>query len=103
VKSVNGGSAEQVREALYKTMDRFSQQSKEGYQKKLAELKEQNLSDFKAKQAAMLKALNDKLIKNEINKEKTRRHASWPSWRDSSPKQEAEDHVRANWVDYAGE
>ena len=47
----------------------------------------------------MLKELNLKLIKNEINKEKSRRHASFTSWRESPPKKDAEKAVMDRWVD----
>ena len=102
VEQVDGGTAEQVREALYATMDRFSAQSKQGYQKKLAQLKIENPADFDAQKSALLKQLNQKLIKNEINKEKTKRQAEHHSWRESAPKKGAEEYVRANWKDYAG-
>jgi arylsulfatase A-like enzyme len=99
VKEVDGGTAEQVREALYKTMDRFSSQSKDGFRKKLAQLKEENPSDLEAQKAALLKELNQKLKKNELNKEKTRLHAQSHSWREGSPKREAEENVDAKWKD----
>tara|TARA_Y100001934_G_scaffold160461_1_gene191518 strand:+ start:4043 stop:5788 length:1746 start_codon:yes stop_codon:yes gene_type:complete len=99
VEDVDGGTAEQVREALYKTMDRFSRQSKDGFRKKLAELKKKKPTDFEAQKAALLKALNEKLKKNELNKEKTRQHAELHSWRESTPKKDAEAIVDAKWVD----
>jgi len=102
VEEVDGGTAEQVRQALYDTMDRFGAQAKEGFQKKLAQLKEDNAPDYEAQKAALLKGLNQKLIKNEINKEKTKRQGNSHSWRESSPKNDAEEHVRANWKDYTG-
>ena len=100
VDEVDGGSAEQVREALYEVMDEFSRRSKDNFRKKLAELKEQNPPDFEAQKSAMLNELNQELIKNEINKEKTRRGAKFHSWREGPPKREAEQHVQANWKDY---
>lgn len=102
VDEVDGGTAEQVREALYKTMDRFSEQAKEAYHKKVAALKEESPPDFEAQKAALLKDLNDKLLKNAINKEKTRRHAEFHSWRESAPKSEAEEHARGSFVEYEG-
>ncbi len=103
VEEVDGGTAEQVREALYKTMDRFGSQSKEGFRKKLAELEEEKPSDLAAKKAALLKDLNEKLKKNELNKEKTRLHALNHSWLDGAPKNEAEENVEAKWVDLTEE
>ena len=102
VEEVDGGTAEQAREALYKTMDKFSSQSKEGFRKALARLKEQKAPDFEARKAALLKDLNKKLIKNAINKEQTKRFADYPYFKEgkSDHKKEAEEHVRANWVDY---
>ena len=102
VEEVDGGTTAQVRKALYDTMDQYSARSKEGFQKKLAQLKKENRPDFEAQKAALLKELNKKLMKNEFNKEKTRRHAKHHSWRDSAPKQDAEEHVRATWKDYTG-
>ncbi len=99
VEEVNGGSIEEVRQALYDRMDEFSQRAKAGFEKKLAKLKEQNPSDFEKQKAVLLKELNDKLIKNEINKEKCRRFASFSSWRESPEKSDAEEAVRARWVD----
>ena len=99
VESVDGGRIGQVRQALYDTMDEFSRRSKDGFKKSLAKLKEQNPPDFTAQKAALLKKLNDKLIKNEINKEKCRRHASFNSWKEGPAKADAEQAVRARWVD----
>ncbi|MDG2221965.1 MAG: sulfatase-like hydrolase/transferase [Rubripirellula sp.] len=103
VHEVNGGSAQQVRDALYDTMDTFGERAKEAYQKKLSSLKEQNPTDFDAKKAIMLEELNMKLMKNEVNKEKCRRQAKYDSWRESAPKKDAEEFVLSTWVDYTGE
>jgi hypothetical protein len=103
VNNVNGGTAEQVREALYKTMETFGNRAIEAYRKKLADLKELNPKDFDAQKAALLKDLNQRLIKNEINKEKCRRQAKYTSWRESAPKGDVEDYVLSKWVDYTGE
>lgn len=103
VEEVDGGTAEQVREALYDMMDTFGHRAKEAYKKKLADLKEQKPTDFDAQKAAMLKDLNEKLIKNEINKEKCRRQATFDSWRESAPKEGVEEFVLSSWVDYTGE
>ena len=99
VEEVEGGSAEQVREALYRMMDRFSSQAKEGFRKRLAELDQENPYDLETQKAALLKELNQKLKKNAINKEKTRLHARLHSWREGPSKSEAEEHVEAEWVD----
>ena len=101
VEDVDGGTAEQVRQAHYKLMDRFSEKSKEGYKKKLAALKEQEVPDFEARKAVMLKELNQKLFKNVVSKEKSKLHAKLYSWRDGPEKKIAEKKARANWVDYA--
>jgi hypothetical protein len=103
VQEVDGGTAEQVREALYDTMDTFGERAKEAYKKKLADLKEQKPADFDEQKAAMLKELNKKLIGNEINKEKCRRQAKFSSWRESAPKEGVEEFVLSRWVDYTGE
>ena len=102
VEQVDGGTAEQAREALYKTMDKFSRQSKEGFWKAVERLEAENPPDFKARKADLLKELNKKLIKNAINKEQTKRFGSYPYFKEgkSDHKREAEEHVRANWVDY---
>ncbi len=99
VEGVDGGTIEEVRQALYDRMDEFSQRSKEGFRKDLAMLNERNPPDFEAQQAALLKRLNEKLIKNEINKEKCRRHASLNSWREGPSKSDIEESVRMRWVD----
>lgn len=103
VSEVDGGSIHQVREELYDLMDRFGDRAKEGYKKKLADLREQNPADFDLQKAAMLKELNKKLVKNEINKEKCRRQAKHYSWRESVPKGDLEEYVLSRWVDYTGE
>jgi arylsulfatase A-like enzyme len=103
VQEVDGGTAEQVREALYDTMDTFGERAKEAYKKKLADLKEQKPANLDELKAAMLKELNKKLIKNEINKEKCRRQATFISWRESASKGGVEDFVLSRWVDYTGE
>ena len=103
VKEVDGGTPEPVREALYKTMDIFGDRAKEAYKKKLADLEEQKPADFDAQKAALLKELNKRLIKNEINKEKCRRQAKFKSWRESAPKDDVEKFVLSKWIDCTGE
>jgi len=97
---VGGGTAEQVRQAHHKLMDRFGEQSKEGYFKKLAALREQNLSDFEDRKAAMLKVLNQNLFKNVVNKEKTNLHRTLYSWREGPEMKIAEEKARAKWVEF---
>ena len=99
VEKVDGGTIEQVRQALIDKMDEFSSKSKEGFRKKLDQLEEEDPADLKARKKALLKELNEKLIKNEINKERSKRYASWTSWRESPPKQDAEKAVLDRWVD----
>ena len=99
LEDVNGGTIGQVRQALYDLMDEHSKRAREGFEKKLAQLKEQDPPDFAAQRAVLLKELNDKLMKNEINKEKCRRYASFRSWKEGPPKSDAEQAVRARWVD----
>ena len=104
IDRVDGGSAEQVREAYYKLMDKFSKQSKDGYKKDLAKLKASNPANFKTQKAALLKALNDKLRRNAEGKEHARRMVKHTSFKEgSSTKKGAQEFVRANWVDYTGE
>ena len=99
VEQVDGGSIEQVRHALYDLMDESSSRSKDAFAKNLVKLKARNPSDLAERKAALLRELNDKLIKNEINKEKCRRQAQFNSWRESPEKDDAEQAVRARWVD----
>lgn len=99
VDEVDGGTADEVRDALYRTMDRFSSQAKDGFRKKLAQLEEDNPPDLETQKATLLKELNQKLKKNALNKEKTRIHASLHSWREGADKNEAEENVEAEWVD----
>jgi arylsulfatase A-like enzyme len=101
VKKVDGGTAEQVRQAHHKLMDHFSQQSVDGYKKKLAALKEQNLSDFEDRKAAMLKELNQNLFKNVVNKEKTNVHRTLYSWREGPEKKEAEKNARLKFDEFS--
>ena len=96
---MNNGTAQQVREALYKTMDRFGNQAKDSFRKKVADLKKSNPPDLEAKTTALLNELNQKLKKNELNKEKARLHADLHSWRESASKGDAERNVQAKWVD----
>lgn len=103
VKEVDGGTAEQVRDALYDLMDQFGDRAKDAYRKKLALLKEKNPVNFEMQKSTLLQALNEKLFKNELNKERCRRQAKYNSWRDSAPKADAEEYVRSHWVDYAGD
>ncbi len=100
VKKVNGGTAEQVRQAHHKLMDHFSQQSVFHYRKRLGALKEQNLPDFEDRKAKMLKQLNDNLFKNLVNKEKTNLHRELHAWREGSEKNLAEENARAKWVEF---
>jgi arylsulfatase A len=99
VHEVDGGTIGQVRQALIDKMDEFSRKSKEGFRKKLDQLEEEKPTDYAARKKALLKELNQKLIKNEINKEKSKRYASFESWRESPPKQDAEKAVLDRWVD----
>ena len=101
VKKVDGGTAEQVRQAHHKLMDHFSQQSVDGYKKKLAALKQQNLSDFEDRKAAMLKELNQNLFKNVVNKEKTNVHRTLYSWREGPEVKEAEKNARIKFVEFS--
>lgn len=98
VDDVRGGTIGQVRQALFDLMDDYSNRSKVAFRKDLAKLKRQNPPDFEAQKAAMLKKLNDKLIKNEINQEKCKRYASFSSWKEGPAKSDAEQAVRARWV-----
>ena len=100
VKKVKGGTAEQVRQAHHKLMDHFSQQSIDGYRKKLADLKEQKIPDFEDQKAKMLKDLNEKLFKNLVNKEKTNLHRNLHAWREGTEKNVAEQNARAKWVEF---
>ena len=99
VRDVDGGTIQQVRQALYDLMDEFSRRSREAFQKKLIALEAENAPDVAVQKTALLKELNSKLIKNEINKEKCRRFASSQSWRESPPKSEPEEAVRDRWID----
>ena len=101
VKKVDGGTAEQVRQAHHKLMDHFSQQSIDGYRKKLAVLKEQNLPDFEDQKAALLKVLNQNLFKNVVNKEKTNVHRTLYSWREGPEQKEAEKNARIKFVEFS--
>ena len=103
VDKVDGGSADDVRNAQFRVQNEASAQSKRIYKNKLADLKAQKLPDFEAQKAKLLKELNFKLMKNEINKEKARRHAQLYTWRGYVDKKAAAEHVEANWVDYTGE
>jgi arylsulfatase A-like enzyme len=100
VKKVEGGTAEQVRQAHHKLMDHFSQQSVYFYRKRLAVLKEQSLPDFEDRKAKMLKQLNDDLFKNIVNKEKTNVHRTLYSWREGPEKKEAEKNARIKFVEF---
>ena len=82
-------------------MDHFSQQSVDGYKKKLAALKQQNLSDFEDRKAAMLKELNQNLFKNVVNKEKTNVHRTLYSWREGPGVKEAEKNARIKFVEFS--
>jgi arylsulfatase A-like enzyme len=99
VEEVDGGTIEQVRQALIDKMDEFTGNSRKVFRKKLSKLEEDNPPDLEARKKAMLKQLNEKLIKNEINKEKSKRYVSSTSWRESPPKQDAEKAVMDRWVD----
>ena len=99
VASVDGGTIEEVRQALYDRMDEFSARSRETFRVKLTKLKEQSPPNLEAQKAALVKELNAKLIKNEINKEKCRQYASNDSWREGITKSDAERAVRARWVE----
>ena len=99
VEDVNGGTITQVRQALYDRMDEYSNRARESYRKKLAKLEERHPPDFEAQKHVLLNDLNDKLIKNEINKEKSKRFASSTSWKESPLKSDAEAAVRARWQD----
>ena len=101
ITKVEGGTAEQVRQAHHKLMDHFSQQSIDGYRKKLADLKEQNVSDFEDRKAAMLKVLNQNLFKNVVNKEKTNVHRTHYSWREGPEKNTAEKNARMKFVEFS--
>ena len=93
------------RAAHAKLMDKFTKQSKEHYRKKLADLKKNGASDFKAKKAALLEELNRSMRKNALNKKETELFASYTSFREgkSDAKKAAQAYMDANWVDWNGE
>ena len=99
VEQVDGGTIQQVRQAMYDLMEESSQRSMERFRRDLAELEEQNPPDSEAQRAALLEALNERLLKNEINSEKCRRNASFNSWIESVSNGDAEQAVRDRWVD----
>lgn len=99
VEEIDGGTIGQVRQALFDLMDKHSKRAREAFKKNVAKLREDNPPDFETKKAELLKELNHKLIKNEINKEKCRRQASFNSWKETAPKSDAEKAVRDRWVD----
>ena len=82
-------------------MDHFSQQSIDGYKNKLAALKQQNIDDFEARKATMLKELNQNLFKNVVNKEKTKVHRTLYSWREGPEKNLAEKNARLKFVEFS--
>ena len=87
-------------EAHNKLMDLFSEKSKEGCKKKLADFKGQDVPDFEARKAAMLKELNLKLFKNVVSKEKSKLHEKLYSWREGPEKKIAEEKARSKWVEF---
>ncbi len=88
-----------MRQSLYDLMDEFSRRARESYVKNLAKLKKDAPTDFEKQKAELLRQLNDKLLKNEINKEKCRRFASFHSWRESPAKSDVEHAVKSRWVE----
>lgn len=100
VEHVNGGTAEEVRQAHHALLDIFNNQSIQGYKKKVSALKEQNLPDFETKKEELLKNLNKSLFKNQISKEKTNIHRDLDSWREGPGVKEAKTLALAGWVDF---
>ena len=103
VEAVDGGTAEQVREALYNTMDKFADRANAVCKKKSADLKEQKPADCDAQKAAMLAELNRKLIKNAINVETCRKQQHFIPARKRIEITEWKESVLSRWVDYTGD
>ena len=99
VDEVDGGEIEVVYDALYNLMDEFSRRARVEYERKLAELVDENPADMVARKAALLAEMNDKLKRNAVSKEKSRLYSESDVWKEYPYAQDAKRNIEATWVD----
>ena len=99
VDEVDGGEIEVVYDALYNLMDEFGRRARVEYERKLAELVEENPADMVARKAVLLAEMNDKLKRNAISKEKSRLYSESDVWKEYPYAQDAKRNIEATWVD----
>jgi arylsulfatase A len=99
VDEVDGGEIEVVYDALYNLMDEFGRRARVEYERKLAELVDENPADMAALEAALLVEMNDKLKRNAVSKEKSRLYSESDVWKEYPYAQDAKRNIEATWVD----
>ena len=99
VDEVDGGEIEVVYDALYNLMDEFGRRARVEYERKLAELADENPEDMAARKAALLAEMNDKLKRNAVSKEKSRLYSESDVWKEYPYAQDAKRNIEATWVD----
>ena len=99
IDEVDGGEIEVVYDALYNLMDEFGRRARVEYERKLAELADENPEDMAARKAALLAEMNDKLKRNAVSKEKSRLYSESNVWKEYPYAQDAKRNIEATWVD----
>ena len=99
VDDVDGGSLEQVYDALYNLMDEFSRRARSKYENDLEALIVENPANLKERKAALLAEMNNTLKRNAISKEKTRLYSESDVWKEYPYAQDAKRSIEATWVD----
>ena len=99
IDEVDGGEIEVVYDALYNLMDEFGRRARVEYERKLAELADENPEDMAARKAALLAEMNDKLKRNAVSKEKSRLYSESDVWKEYPYAQDAKRNIEATWVD----
>ena len=99
VDEVDGGEIEVVYDALYNLMDEFGRRARVEYERKLAELVDENPAGMAARKAALLAEMNDKLKRNAVSKEKSRLYSESDVWKEYPYAQDAKRNIEATWVD----
>ena len=80
-------------------MDRYTRPAIQGFQNKIAILREEDPANLQSQKTALLEVSNRMLKKNAINKEKTRLRTNLRLWREAPPIADTEENNDAAWVD----
>ena len=80
IDEVDGGSVQDVYQALYETIDDFEQREVVAYEKRMTALEASQPADFEAQKAKLIEANETKQRSFYATREITKRQETWPDW-----------------------